>query len=66
MASWTVGCAGCERRWDRVGNYSEYERQAVESRPCPGCGGYTLVCREPQPRPATRRAAGVRTPAYAR
>ena len=47
MEVWIVSCASCDLRWDRVGNMSEYERQAVESHPCPRCGAYTLSCREP-------------------
>jgi hypothetical protein len=46
---WIVTCAACGQAWKRVGTISEYERQAVESQPCPTCGGYTLGCREPQP-----------------
>jgi len=50
-----VACAACDERWHRVGNLSEYERQAVESRPCPCCGAYTLTCREPATRPTHQR-----------
>jgi hypothetical protein len=46
-AMWMVTCAACELRWNRVGNLTEYERQAIESQPCPGCGSYTLSCRVP-------------------
>ena len=39
--SWIVACAKCGLRWKRpepMSPISEYERQTVESRPCPGCG----------------------------
>jgi hypothetical protein len=45
--AWTVRCATCQHRWNLVGNWSEYERQAIESRPCPKCGAYALCCPEP-------------------
>ena len=69
MDSWTVACAGCGIQWHRVGKASEFECQAIESQPCPKCGGYTLTCREPNlkigprararrtPRPGVRAAA---------
>ncbi len=45
-----IACASCTRRW-ASGELSLYERQAVESRPCPYCGAYTLRCQEvPQPK----------------
>ena len=47
MNAWTVCCESCEYRWNLVGNWSEYERQAIESRPCPKCGAYTLSSPEP-------------------
>ena len=50
--SWIVACAKCGLRWKRpepMSPISEYERQTVESRPCPGCGAYTLSCREERP-----------------
>jgi len=40
-----------------MGNFSEYERAAIESRPCPCCGAYTLTCPEPKATPRVRRAA---------
>jgi hypothetical protein len=45
--AWTVCCESCGHRWNLVGNWSEYERQAIESRPCPKCGAYTLSSPEP-------------------
>lgn len=53
MGAWQVVCRACEFTWTLAGNWSEYERQSVESRPCPCCGAYTLTCPEPQ-RPAAR------------
>lgn len=47
MNGWTVRCESCTHRWNLVGNFSEYERQAIESRPCPKCGAYTLSSPEP-------------------
>ena len=47
MNAWTVRCVSCAHRWNLVGNWSEYERQAIESRPCPKCGAYTLCSPEP-------------------
>jgi hypothetical protein len=65
--SWTVVCAGCGIQWHRVGAASDFEKQTIESRPCPQCGGYTLTCREPKPQsgPRARRATarGVRASA---
>jgi hypothetical protein len=49
VAKWTVACGACGFGWHRAGVVAEYERQAIESRPCPGCGLYTLACREPKP-----------------
>ena len=49
MAKWTVACGACGFGWHRAGIASVYERQAIESRPCPGCGLYALACREPKP-----------------
>lgn len=46
MRSWSVVCGSCSVNWPRVGQFSDYERESIESRPCPGCGLYTLTCRE--------------------
>ena len=43
--------------WHRVGHPSDFEKQAIESRPCPQCGAYTLTCRDPKP-PARRTQRG--------
>lgn len=45
--TWTVTCATCRHTWPLIGNWSEYERQALESRPCPKCQAYTLSSPEP-------------------
>lgn len=45
--TWTVTCAKCQHAWTLVGNWSEYEREAIESRPCPKCQSYTLSSPEP-------------------
>jgi hypothetical protein len=55
VAKWTVACGACGFGWHRAGVGSDYERQAVESRPCPGCGLYALACREPKPVPRKGR-----------
>src|SRR6516162_3876112 len=39
-----IHCASCGRAWTVAGGNSAYEQQAVESCPCPICGGYTLCC----------------------
>lgn len=53
---WTVKCETCDHGWTRDGAWSEYERQAIESRPCPRCGAYTLASPEPAPGGKRRRA----------
>ncbi|QEL15246.1 hypothetical protein PX52LOC_02161 [Limnoglobus roseus] len=45
--TWTVKCAKCQHAWTLVGIWSEYEREAIESRPCPKCQSYTLSSPEP-------------------
>ena len=55
MRSWTVTCGSCAHGWTLAGNWSEYERQAIESRPCPRCGAYTLNSPAPTPPPARGR-----------
>ena len=47
--SWVVSCESCEVNWPRLGEFSEYEREAIESRPCPRCGAYTLSCSGAEP-----------------
>lgn len=54
MNAWMVCCGSCNHRWNLVGSFSEYERQAIESRPCPKCGAYTLSSPEPT-RPAGKK-----------
>ncbi len=40
-----VHCQACGFSWTRPLMRSIYERQAMESRPCPVCGSQTLTCR---------------------
>lgn len=54
MNAWTVCCGTCQHRWNLVGHWSEYERQAIESRPCPKCGAYHLSSPEPTRMPNRR------------
>lgn len=54
IGNWFVGCASCDLTWKRAGGLTDYERQAIESRPCPACGAYTLTCTSPRPTPARR------------
>ena len=60
VGDWAVTCGSCAFVWKRTGGLSDYERQALESRPCPVCGAYTLTCSDPRPNPTLRekRAAG--------
>jgi hypothetical protein len=46
MERLTIVCDSCERLWSIACNISIYERQAMESRPCPHCGAYTLSCQD--------------------
>lgn len=39
-----------------MGGLSDYERQAIESHPCPGCGAYTLSCAAPRTSTRVRRS----------
>lgn len=48
VGSWTVACGSCRFEWRR-GPVAHFEQEAVESRPCPGCGAYTLSCHAPKP-----------------
>lgn len=55
-----IVCESCDRLWSVVGQLSFYERQAMEARPCPKCGAYTLTCEEPvnkEAKPLPRREA---------
>ncbi len=44
MERCTITCESCERIWSLQTSFSLYERQTIESRPCPHCGAYTLTC----------------------
>jgi hypothetical protein len=55
VGSWAISCDSCDLRWMRPGVVSDYERQAIESRPCPCCGAYTLTCPTPKLVPGPRR-----------
>lgn len=37
-----VVCASCSGTWIGISTTCVYEREALESRPCPSCGAYTL------------------------
>jgi hypothetical protein len=43
----SISCESCRRSWAIVGAATVYERQSIESQPCPACGAYTLCCPEP-------------------
>jgi hypothetical protein len=40
----TIVCDSCERLWTLACALTIYEQQALEARPCPHCGAYTLRC----------------------
>ncbi|HWY87691.1 MAG TPA: hypothetical protein VNX28_13245 [Gemmataceae bacterium] len=42
----TIVCESCERLWSVACSLTVYEQQAMESRPCPHCGAYTLCCQD--------------------
>ncbi|MCS7046105.1 MAG: hypothetical protein NZO58_07095 [Gemmataceae bacterium] len=42
----SIACHSCERLWTVGCALSLYERQILESRPCPHCGAYTLSVEE--------------------
>jgi uncharacterized protein CbrC (UPF0167 family) len=44
----TMSCDSCERIWTMAYGFSIYAQQALESRPCPHCGAYTLTCQRPE------------------
>lgn len=57
MNAYKVACHSCGYCWHLAGNWSAYEREATESRPCPHCAAYTLSSPEPTAVPAKRRPA---------
>ncbi len=50
MEKVTIVCETCERTLSAARVLSLYEQQALESRPCPHCGAYTLACHESEDR----------------
>jgi uncharacterized protein CbrC (UPF0167 family) len=46
MERLTIVCESCERLWSVACSMTIYEQQAMESRPCPHCGAYTLSCQD--------------------
>jgi hypothetical protein len=46
MEGLTIICNTCERLWPIARTLTIYEQQAMESRPCPRCGAYTLSCQD--------------------
>jgi hypothetical protein len=61
MVRSAIHCKGCGKRWPAAPNQSVYERQAIESRPCPTCAAYTLsVLDAPEERPLRRQMPSVR------
>jgi hypothetical protein len=42
----TIVCESCERLWSVACTLTIYEQQAMEARPCPHCGAYTLACQD--------------------
>lgn len=55
MGTWIVTCGACNHTWTLAGNWSDYEREQIESRPCPCCSAYTLMSPEPRKPMATAR-----------
>lgn len=56
----SVTCGVCGRGWPLAGGWSVYAREAIESRPCPSCGAYTLKSPEPKPPQRARRKPDLR------
>lgn len=52
--NWVIVCGSCALEWKRSGPLTDYEQLAMESRPCPVCGSYTLCC-QPTPPQTPRR-----------
>ena len=47
MDRFSISCESCDRVWSTASSLSFYEKQSLESRPCPHCGAYTLCCTDP-------------------
>jgi hypothetical protein len=60
MKRLSISCASCGRAWAIVTGATVYERQTMESRPCPSCGAYTLSCPEPAAA-ASRKRRGAKS-----
>jgi len=55
VQSVTIHCRSCGGQWKAAMTASVYEKQAVESCPCPFCAAYTLCCVEPAEHPLAKR-----------
>jgi hypothetical protein len=55
MSGWIVQCRSCGFAWPRTVTLSVYERESLESRPCPRCAAYTLSCHKPVPKKPLKR-----------
>jgi len=53
-----IHCPACERRWPVGATVNDFERQVLESAPCPACGRHVLRCVPSD----TRRGRGSRRP----
>ena len=53
----TIACESCDHSWTVASGLSVFQRQAVESCPCPRCGAYTLCCQGSSEGSAVRRRA---------
>ncbi len=47
MVNMKISCESCRSSWIMEAGFSLYLQEAIEHRPCPCCGAYTLVCHEP-------------------
>src|SRR5262249_51323168 len=53
-----IRCVSCGQAWSAPLSYSVYERQALESCPCPQCSSYPLCCSS-QPAAGSETASAV-------
>src|ERR1700722_18944492 len=42
----SIFCESCEREWPLTRTLSFFEKQSLESKPCPNCGACTLACHD--------------------